>query len=322
MNQTDAELCKTGSGRTGVSPEWVHGILIVDKPEALSSFQVVKRVAGMLSLSKTGHCGTLDPFATGVLLIAVNQGTRIVDQLTLHDKEYLCTVHFGIETDTLDRTGQVQMRYEGPARDVQDCMKAIESFVGSYDQEVPRFSAVQVEGRRLYDYARQGIDVNLPRRVVTIHTMELVDYEWPFAELRVRCTKGTYVRQLAADIGRKMGCGAHLRALRRTVSGPFSEDSALSLDEIENLRHGGEWVEKVVPLAQALAHLPAVIMEEGLLKRLKDGDLDRSWESEQRATLPEGESPVRVLTSRNQLAALWWPRTSDSSGRRLRVFPF
>lgn len=322
MNQADMELWRTGAARTRVAPETVHGILVVDKPESLTSFQVVKRVAKTLSLPKAGHCGTLDPFATGVLLIAVNQGTRIVDQLSLHDKEYVGTVHFGVETDTLDRTGQVQTTYEGPALKVEDCRNAVCSFVGSIDQEIPRFSAVHVEGRRMYDYARRGIHVDPPRRSVTIHSIELLDYEWPFAVLRVRCTKGTYIRQLAADIGRKMGCGGHLKALRRTASGPFGEDRALSFDDIENLRHDGEWAEKMVPLHQALAHLPAVIMEEALLKRLRNGDLDRNWESEHRVTLPMSEAPVRVLTLQKQLAALWWPRASDASGRRLRVFPF
>jgi tRNA pseudouridine55 synthase len=301
----------------------VHGILVVDKPEGLTSFQMVKRVTKAFSLAKAGHCGTLDPFATGVLLVAVNLGTRIVDQLTLHDKEYVCTVHFGIETDTLDKTGQPQEIYDGPALGVEVCETAAKRFVGSYEQEVPKFSAVHVGGHRLHELARRGVDVPLPKRSVSIESIELLGFEWPLATLRVRCSKGTYIRQLGADIGREMGCGAHLQTLRRTASGPFGESRALSFNEIEDLRFNGLWAERVVSLSEALAHLPmACIEEEDLLKRLRNGDLDRSWESDQMASLPEGQSPVRILTSRMQLAALWWPDAADGSGRRLRVFSF
>jgi tRNA pseudouridine55 synthase len=323
MTQLDTGSLTIGSGRSPVSPNHVHGILIVDKPEGLSSFQTARRVARMLSLPKTGHCGTLDPFATGVLLIAVNQGTRIVDQLTLQDKEYVCTVCFGVETDTLDGTGQVQARYEGSAMEVSSCESAMRSLVGSYEQEVPRFSAVQVAGRRLYDLARRGIEVTPPSRMVTVELIELLDYEWPHATFRVRCAKGTYIRQLAADIGRKMGCGAHVKVLRRTASGPFTEERALSFGQIETLRMEGLWADHLVSLHEALAHLPAVCVEdEGLLKRLRNGDLDRVWQRDHMTSLPAGRAPVCILTPWMQLAALWWPDAAEGNERRLRVFPF
>ncbi len=305
------------------APESVHGVLVVDKPEGLSSFETARRVAKMFSLPKVGHCGTLDPFATGVLLVAVNQGTRIVDLLTLQDKVYLVTVRFGVETDTLDHTGKVQAVYDGSPMEAQDCERAMRLFSGSFEQEVPRFSAVQVGGRRMYDMARKGVEVTPPRRWVRIESMELLDYSWPHAVLRVHCSKGTYIRQLVADIGRRMGCGAHAKALRRTASGPFTEEAALSMERMEELRREGSWTKRVVPLDEALAHLPRVRLEdEGLLRRLKNGDLDRVWQREQMSRLPQGRSPVCVLTPRMQLAALWWPEAEAGAGRRLRVFPF
>ncbi len=323
MTQLDTGSWTTGTEASSVSARRAHGILIVDKPEGLSSFQTVQRVARMLSLVKAGHCGTLDPFATGVLLVAVSQGTRIVDQLTLHDKEYVCTARFGVETDTLDGTGRVQARYEGSPVGMGLCESAVGSFVGSFEQEVPRFSAVQVGGRRLYEMARKGLEVTPPRRTVTIESVTLLDYQWPHATFRVRCGKGTYIRQLIADIGREMGCGAHVQALRRTASGPFTEDRALSFAEIEMLRPGGLWTEKLVPLKDALAHLPSVRLEdEDLLGRLRNGDLDRGWQRDQRLSLPEGQGPVCILTPGMQLAALWWPRAAEGAERRLRVFPF
>jgi tRNA pseudouridine55 synthase len=323
MAELDTGCWAAETAALSISPGRAHGILVVDKPEGLSSFQTVQRVAGMLSLVKAGHCGTLDPFATGVLLVAVNQGTRIVDQLTLHGKEYVCTAHFGVETDTLDRTGRVQAKFEGPAVRIETCESATRSFLGSYEQEVPRFSAVQVGGRRLYRMARKGLDVTPPRRTVTVESLTLLDYQWPRATFRVRCAKGTYIRQLIADIGRKMGCGAHVEALRRTASGPFTEDRALSFAEIERLRRDGLWTEKLVPLHEALAHLPSVHLADGdLLGRLRNGDLDRGWQMDQMASLPEGHGPVCILTPGMQLAALWWPRSAEGAGRCLRVFPF
>jgi tRNA pseudouridine55 synthase len=323
MSQLDAGVRTSEPGRSQAAPSNIHGVLVVDKPEGLSSFQTTRRVARMLSLSKAGHCGTLDPFATGVLVLAVNQGTRVVDQLTLQDKVYVVTVRFGVETDTLDRTGQVQSSYDGPPIGAQACENAMGRFSGSFEQEVPRCSAVPVGGRRLYDLARRGIEVTPPRRVVHIESMELLAYEWPLATLRVRCGKGTYIRQLAADIGREMGCGAHVHSLRRTASGPFTEEMALSMDRIEELKMKEEWARKVVPLAEALAHLPRVCLkDEGLLRRLGNGDLDRAWQKEQMCWIPEGRSPVCVLTPRMQLAALWWPDAAEGAERRLRVFPF
>jgi tRNA pseudouridine55 synthase len=323
MTQLNAGTWAAGTGRRPASSRQVHGILIVDKPEGLSSFQTVRRVARTLSLSKSGHCGTLDPFATGVLLVAVNQGTRIADQLTLQGKEYVCTAYFGVETDTLDRTGQVQTSYEGPALGIEACERAMRVFLGPYEQEVPRFSAVQVAGRRLYDMARKGLEVTLPRRLVTIECIKLLDYQWPHATFRVSCSKGTYIRQLIADIGRQMGCGAHVKALRRTASGPFTEDRALSFAQIESLGEDVLWAEKLVPLHRALAHLPALYLEdEVLLKRLRNGDLDRGWQRDQMPLLSGGQGPVCILTPGMRLAALWWPHAAEGAERRLRVFAF
>jgi tRNA pseudouridine55 synthase len=323
MTQVDTAIWTVESGRLRGTPGEAHGILVVNKPEGISSFQMTQRVAKILSLPKAGHCGTLDPFATGVMVMAVSQGTRIVDLLTLQDKVYVLTVRFGVETDTLDRTGQVQARYGGPPMEIRACESAMAKFTGSFEQEVPRFSAVQVGGRRLYDLARKGIEVTPPRRLVRIDAMQLLEYEWPRAVMRVHCSKGTYIRQLAADMGREMGCGAHVESLHRTASGPFTEERALSMEQIGELARDGAWVDRLVPLHEALAHLPRVVMgEEILLKRLRNGDLDRLWQKEQMASLPHGPVPVCILTPREQLAALWWPGAARGAERRLRVFTF
>lgn len=297
------------------------GILIVDKPEGMTSFRVVKTVARWLRLEKAGHCGTLDPFATGVLLICLNQATRVSDQLSFQNKRYLATLRLGIETDTLDRTGQVVREHAGEPVDVERLRGVMEGFRGRLMQQVPSFSAVHVEGCRLYEYARRGIPVEAPVREVCIETLELTAFQWPFATLDVSCSKGTYVRQLAADVGQRLGCGAHLSDLRRLESGPFRIDQAITLEALSTLDDVGELQGSLVPMAEALGHLRQVIMDdERLLKRLMEGSLEAAWEEAARKACPEVSGPVRIVDGRSALRALWWPELQGEQGRRLRVF--
>ena len=298
----------------------ISGVLVVDKPEGMTSFAVVAKVRRLLHLKKAGHCGTLDPFATGVLLVCANQATRIVDQLLTQDKLYRFTVVFGVETDTLDRTGQVVRTFEGPARELKELENALEAFRGTYTQEVPRYAAVKVDGRRLYELSRSGIEVDLPSREVHIHSLELLTYNWPRAELQAHCGKGTYIRQLTADIGRIMGCGAHVSELRRLASGPFRVERAVSLEELEEGKENNRWLEKLLSINEALVHLPAVVVEdEGMVRRLHNGCLDPAWEGHYRAHFPDRTEPVRLLTRQERLIALWWPQPQAAQGRRLRV---
>jgi len=301
----------------------VNGLLVVDKPRGFTSFDVVYRIKKCLGLKKAGHCGTLDPFATGVLLICFNHATRIVDQLADQDKIYQCTIHLGVETDTLDRTGRVVRSHEGPAPAAEDLESALSRLQGEYLQQVPRYAAVKVQGRRLYKWSRSGIDVDLPERVIHIYSMELLAYRWPEVMLTVHCSKGTYIRQLASDIGQLLECGAHVSELRRLSSGPFRIDQAISLEELTNNRpdDAKDWRSKLVSMSDALVHLPAVVVEdEGTLRRLQDGHPDPVWEAEYREQFPERKDPVRIVTGDNNLAALWWPHPEAEQRRRLRVF--
>ncbi len=297
------------------------GVLIVDKPEGMTSFQTVRTVARRLGVQKAGHCGTLDPFATGVLLVCLNQATRISDQLAFQNKRYLATLRMGIETDTLDRTGQVVREHVGGAVTIETFRKALEGFRGKLMQRVPSFSAVHVDGRRLYEYARRGIPVEAPVREVCIERLDLTGFEWPFATLDVSCGKGTYLRQLAADLGRHLGCGAHLTALRRLESGPFRIEQSVSLDALSALDDPGKLQSSLVPMSEALSHLRHVTMEdERLLTRLMEGSLEATWEDTARRSCPTGFGPVRILDARKVLRALWWPEMQGEHGRKLRVF--
>ncbi len=297
------------------------GILVLDKPEGMLSFALISKVKRTLGVKKVGHCGTLDPFATGVLVVCLNKATRIADQLLAQDKKYLCTMHLGVETDTLDRTGRITRTLDRPASR-EELERVLGLYRGGpYMQRTPLYSARRVQGKRLHECARRGIAVELPEREVRILSLELLGYEWPEADLEVHCSKGTYIRQLAADIGEALGCGGHVSRLRRLSSGSFHIDSALSLEELVEAHRNGSWMEKVIPAAQALAHLPVFVIEdEEALRRLKNGQLAPAWESRLGDISEEHEGPVRLVGRDKRLIALWWPRSGEDRGRQLRLF--
>lgn len=311
--------CKSAAAAPPEPPS-VGGILLVDKPAGITSHGVVGRLRRWLKLNKVGHCGTLDPFATGVLVICVNQATRIADHLLTQDKRYRFTVRFGIQTDTLDLTGEEIERYHGPPLAEQRLRDRLPDFCGTLQQQVPRYAAIKVQGKRLYAYARQGEDVERPVREVTIHRLELLQYRWPYAVLEALTSKGTYIRQLAADIGQVLGCGAHLSELTRLASGPFTLEQATALEEFKGLRQDHGWRQRLIPIREALSHLPqAVVEEESMVRGLRHGHLPVDWEQRQRNRHPHIAGPVRLVAGDGQLLGLWWPMP-EKGQRRLRIF--
>jgi tRNA pseudouridine55 synthase len=239
-------------------------LLVVDKPSGPSSFTVVKRVRALLGKrrEKIGHGGTLDPFASGVLPICVGEGTKVLAFLLDADKSYEAQIRFGVETDTLDVTGQV--RAQRPVGDLSASAieQALAGFRGPIEQVPPMYSALKRDGRPLYSYARAGQTVERAARKVTIHELEMVVFEGPDrARLRIRCSKGTYIRSLAADLGTRLGVGAHLTELRRTSSGPFRIEQAITLDELAVRVADGRPLPSLSML-EALAHLPRVLVDE------------------------------------------------------------
>ena len=212
--------------RAMVSP----GLLLVDKPAGMSSAAVVTIVKRMTGASKVGHGGTLDPFATGLLPILVGrEATRDAERLLGGDKAYRITVRFGSETDTGDLTGRVVSRGPGPWPSLAAIADALPAFVGEVLQEPPAYSALKLDGRPLYWYARHGQTVVKPARPIVIHAVEVVEYLAPDVVLDVRCGKGAYMRSLGRDLGRALACGAHLVALRRTAVGPHLVENAVPL---------------------------------------------------------------------------------------------
>ncbi|CAM5195008.1 tRNA pseudouridine synthase B OS=Castellaniella defragrans OX=75697 GN=truB PE=3 SV=1 [Castellaniella defragrans] len=213
----------------------LDGVLLLDKPEGLSSNHALQRAKRTVDARKAGHTGTLDPFATGLLVCCFGRATKISARMLEADKIYEATLAFGEETDSGDLTGQIVARAESGFTGVttSGLEAVLAEFRGEIEQIPPMVSALKRDGKPLYEYARQGIEVERAPRRVTIHALELLACEGRVARVRVHCSKGTYVRTLAQDIGRRLGCRAHLSALRRTAVGPFSIDAAVGLDALQ-----------------------------------------------------------------------------------------
>jgi tRNA pseudouridine55 synthase len=213
----------------------LDGVLLLDKPEGLSSNHALQRAKRALDARKAGHTGTLDPFATGLLVCCLGRATKIAGAMLNADKRYDAVIAFGTETDSGDLTGNVVFQAEPDFPDVQarDLESVLEQFRGDIEQIPPMYSALKRDGKPLYEYARQGIELDRPARTVTIFELKLLSCDSKEARIEVHCSKGTYIRTLAQDIGRLLGCGAHLKALRRLSVGPFGLNDAVALDVLQ-----------------------------------------------------------------------------------------
>jgi tRNA pseudouridine55 synthase len=213
----------------------MDGLLVIDKHAGPTSFEVVRRVRALVGAAKAGHTGTLDPMATGVLPVALGEGTKLAGLLVEGDKAYDAVVRLGLETDTLDVTGTVRRTADVPPLSEARLEAALAPFRGSFLQTPPMVSAVKVRGQRLYALARAGQEVERAARSVTVYSLVLRDFSATDITLSVRSSKGFFVRVLAEEVGRALGCGGCLKGLRRTASGPFGLDRALSLERLEML---------------------------------------------------------------------------------------
>jgi len=212
----------------------MHGLLILDKPQGLTSHDVVRRVRRFFRTKRVGHTGTLDPMATGVLVVAIGEGTKLVQFLMAGHKSYRATLKLGETTDTYDAEGTITQRRTVPPLTVEEVGRCCRKFVGSIEQIPPMFSAIKKNGTPLHRLARQGIEVDRESRNVEISRIEVLAVDLPYVTLEVDCAKGTYIRTLAHDLGEELGTGAHLTALRRTRNGSFDETDAVSLERLEN----------------------------------------------------------------------------------------
>lgn len=251
----------------------LSGFLVIDKPVDTTSAQVVARVKRLTGAKKVGHTGTLDPFATGVLICCLNQATRLAGYLLKDHKRYRAVLNLGTETDTQDSTGKVISRSEFDVTDLRaDAVTAaFRAFEGTFQQQPPVYSALKHQGVPLYKLARMGKPVQKAPRQVTITQLTIEKIELPEVTFEATCSAGTYIRTLGADIGARLGCGGHLIALRRLASGPFGLDVALSLDQLGAAVSQGRLESHVIPAAQALDSWPKFVADERLLAKVGHG---------------------------------------------------
>jgi tRNA pseudouridine55 synthase len=213
----------------------LDGALLIDKPAGPTSHDVVDAIRSQFRLKKVGHCGTLDPNATGLLIIVLGRGTKLSEKLMSSDKVYEGTMKFGETTDSYDTNGELVASLPVPPTTVEELNELGKAFVGDHMQTPPMVSAIKKDGVPLYKLARKGVEVPREPRLVHIYDFRFSDYHEPIGRFRVACTKGTYVRSLTHDLGQKLGCGAHLATLRRTKSGKFDVSDAIEFEQVLNL---------------------------------------------------------------------------------------
>ncbi len=289
------------------------GILLIDKPEGPSSAQVVYRVKNMLGAKKVGHLGTLDPFASGLLLVGVNEGTKIADIFLGGVKSYRGVIALGVDTDSQDATGKIVMQRPVPALGEADLRGLERKFTGELQQVPPMFSALKRDGVRLYRLARQGKEVPREPRRIRVEALRITQLSEVALEFVATCSRGTYVRTLAADMGKELGCGAHLKKLRRTACDHLGVEKAIGLDELES-RCAADGA-PLLSLRDALVHVPAVTWQSRLLSRLRLGQQELLGQIGKPQSC---EGLVGILDPRGELAALakW---TEDLTGGRWRL---
>lgn len=247
------------------------GILLVDKETGATSFDIVRKVRRLTGTKKVGHAGTLDPFSTGLLVLLLGQGTKLSPFLMAGKKQYRAEIRLGIETDTYDPEGRVVQ--ENPVPDLKESFvqKALEGFIGEIEQIPPAYSAVRVQGTRAYKLARKGAEVELPRRKVVVHAIDLLSVDLPRLTVEVVCSPGTYVRSLAHDLGRVLETGAHLSSLRRTASGSHKVEDAVDSGLLDD--GGGRLLvrERLISLGKALPEMQTVRIGEVLAAKIRNG---------------------------------------------------
>lgn len=244
----------------------MDGIIVINKPKGITSREVVNKVCKLLNTKKVGHTGTLDPIATGVLVLCVGKATKLVETLTSNDKEYVATVKLGILTDTLDTDGTI-IEKKCVNLDKDKLENVLNSFIGTYNQEVPIYSAVKINGKKLYEYARAKKEVTIPKRMVEIKKIKLIEFGNDYYKFKVTVSKGTYIRSLIKDINDKLGVIGVMSDLVRTKQGKFSINNSYTLENMENNNYN------VLTITDVLKDENCVIISNTLFEKVKNGAL-------------------------------------------------
>jgi tRNA pseudouridine55 synthase len=293
-----------------MKPQLYHGLLVIDKPGGMTSRTAINQVQRWFPRgTRVGHTGTLDPLATGVLVVCLGTATRLAEYVQDMPKTYRASLLFGARSDTDDLEGTVTQAEVKKSPDLAAVKAALPNFVGDTEQIPPSYSAAKIAGRRAYDLARRGREVMLQPRKIKIYGIEVVSFDYPRVEIEVRCGKGTYIRSLARDLGKQLGCGALIESLRRTGVGPFGEKDAVSLDVGSAVAHG-----RILPLAAAIAELPKVVVDQDCERDLQQGRAV-TFAVKHEFNNACGNPTCAVLAKNGRLVAIG---TWDASKHRLR----
>ncbi len=319
-NLNRESLKMTLSGELTKSP--VSGVLVIDKSPGMSSFGAVLQVKKLLGVKKAGHTGTLDPFATGVLVVCLEQATRIIPFLEETTKEYWFTARFGVETDTWDSSGKVIFETTPGKVKPERIESVLKELMGEIELPLPKYSAVKLNGKRMYKLARKGVEFEPPKRKSTVFEIVMIHYNWPEVAFFTTCSKGTYVRSLAVVIGEKLGLPVYVKELRRLRSGCFTLDNAVTLENVKNLVKKYEVYPRVISMSAALGHLPAVEVSKTESKIIRSGGAQKVNLSSKITKIDKDSCKhVRILCGKDDLVAI--AKIDNRSGQLkiIRVFP-
>lgn len=278
----------------------ISGVLVVDKPVGLTSHDVVQIVRKGTNIRRAGHTGTLDPRASGVLVILIGPAVRLSEYVSASDKRYQAVVRLGASTDTYDADGRITSTSPVDKITEEQFEESLQSFVGEIEQVPPPYSAVKIKGRKAYEMAREGEDIDLAPRRIKVYSLELLEWAPPEAVVDVYCSSGTYVRSLAHDLGEKLGCGAHLIGLRRTKSGRFTLRDAVPLRRLREAFEDGNWYQYLIPAAEALSDWPAIELTQEQVEAIRHGHRITSDESINES----GVAMIRGVSEQGELVAL------------------
>ena len=288
----------------------ISGVLVIDKPIGMTSHDVVQIVRGGTHIRRAGHAGTLDPRASGVLVVLLGPAVRLSEYISASEKRYQAIVQFGITTDSYDLESPVNKRMPVDISE-EELNETLKGFIGTFEQKPPAYSAIKVGGRKAYDMARNGEDVQLEPREVTVHNIELLEWDAPEAILDVQCSSGTYVRSLAHDLGEKLGCGATLIGLRRTKSGQFGLRNAIPLKKLQESFVNGDWYQYLIPASEALGDWYRVDLEEADVDNIRHGHripAREAMEAGKWARGVDGESELIALLEYVPETQEWQPK--------------
>ncbi|MHC1771346.1 MAG: tRNA pseudouridine(55) synthase TruB [Flexilinea sp.] len=249
----------------------ISGVMVIDKPVGKTSHDVVQFVRKGTGLRRIGHTGTLDPRASGVLVVLIGPAVRLSEYLQTDSKRYEANIHLGATSDTYDSDGVIQSTGFEKTITEDQVLETIKQFTGEFEQIPPAYSAIKVQGRRAYALARKGLEVKLPSRKVNVYSFDLVEYNPPEIAVDIFCSSGTYIRSIAHEIGKVLGCGAYLSGLRRTVSGHFSLRDAITLPDLQICFNEGTWYQYLIPAAESLGNMKEVLLNLDMEAEIRHG---------------------------------------------------